>query len=84
MPSIPKILGVDDFKFGSVKDVRFIAGINRDADANVRKYPSGIQLGWDLPGFIDVEASLPAERLRKPTVGYLMSVGGVRITAISF
>lgn len=58
--SIPKIFGVEDFKLGPVNDVRLIAGINLAADANVRKFLPGIQLGWDVPGFLFLNTELEA------------------------
>lgn len=58
--SIPKIVGMDGFKLGPVNDVRVIAGINVGIDANVRKYLPGIQLGWDVPGFIFLNTELEA------------------------
>lgn len=58
--SIPKLFGVDDFNLGPVNDIRIITGINLSADANVRKFLPGIQLGWDIPGFIFLNTELEA------------------------
>ena len=48
--SIGKIRGTG-VGAGVVSDVGLILGINRGADANVRKYLPGLRLSLDLPGF---------------------------------
>jgi nucleoside-specific outer membrane channel protein Tsx len=48
--SLGKMLS-KDMKFGAIKDVGLLFGINAAGDANVVKYLPGIRLSWDLPGF---------------------------------
>ncbi len=48
--SFRKIGGKEEMK-GALKDVRFIAGFNWSADADVIKYLPGIGLSWNAPGF---------------------------------
>lgn len=58
--SIPKVLGADAFKVGPVNDIRVVTGVNVDADSKVRKFLPGIQLGWNVPGFIFLNTELEA------------------------
>ena len=47
-------------KFGRIRDVGLLAGVNWSADADVTKYLPGIRLSWDLPGFAFLNLDLMA------------------------
>ena len=40
--------------FGPVNDVRLVAGVNVGIQAKLLKYVPGVELGWNVPGFIFV------------------------------
>ena len=40
--------------FGPVNDVRLVAGVNVGIQAKLVKYVPGVELGWNVPGFIFV------------------------------
>ncbi len=44
--------------FGPVNDVRLVAGVNLGIQSKVVKYVPGVELGWDVPGFIFVNTIL--------------------------
>lgn len=48
--SLGKITG-SEIKFGAVKDVGVLLGVNAGADSGVLKYLPGLRLSWDIPGF---------------------------------
>ncbi len=44
--------------FGPVNDVRLVAGVNLGIQSKVVKYVPGVELGWNVPGFIFVNTIL--------------------------
>ena len=44
--------------FGPVSDVRLVAGVNLGIQSKVVKYVPGMELGWNIPGFIFVNTIL--------------------------
>lgn len=44
--------------FGPVNDVRLVAGVNLGIQSKVVKYVPGVELGWNIPGFIFVNTML--------------------------
>lgn len=46
--------------FGPVNDVRLVAGVNLGIQSKVVKYVPGVELGWNVPGFIFVNTILGA------------------------
>ena len=44
--------------FGPVSDVRLVAGVNLGIQSKVVKYVPGVELGWNIPGFIFVNTIL--------------------------
>ena len=44
--------------FGPVSDVRLVAGVNLGIQSKVVKYVPGVELGWNIPGFIFVSTIL--------------------------
>ena len=44
--------------FGPVNDVRLVAGVNVGIQAKLVKYVPGVELGWNVPGFIFVNTIL--------------------------
>lgn len=44
--------------FGPVNDVRLVAGVNLGIQSKVVKYVPGVELGWNVPGFIFVSTIL--------------------------
>ena len=49
-----------NLQMGAIRDVSFISGINFDADADVLKYLPGLQLSWQVPGFIFLNTDFTA------------------------
>ena len=57
--SLSKLFGTT-IKMGPIRDVSVIGGLNFDGDANVLKFLPGLQLSWQIPGFIFVNTGFTA------------------------
>ncbi len=49
-----------DIKIGPIVDVSAVGGLNYDGDANILKFLPGVQLSWNIPGFIFVNTDFAA------------------------
>ena len=57
--SFSKLFG-QNIKIGPITDISAVGGLNFDGDANIFKILPGIQLSWNIPGFIFVNTDFAA------------------------
>lgn len=83
--SFSKLFG-QDLKIGPIADISAVGGLNFDGDANVLKILPGIQLSWNIPGFIFVNTDFAVitdhSDARQHDPGFMFDVSWLRVFKI--